>query len=112
MGSIGFAQAESVPNKAAVHQALPKPRHLGILKFLWRHTHTSNYIFFYLYVCEIEPNFKGKYNSSNYGDAFSGSSESHVGGSKISTQPFPLLKSEQPVNQQGGALPRSAKAVT
>lgn len=63
-------------------------------------------------MCKIEQNFKRKYTQATTVMLFFAQVKPMLVGENFNSQPFPPFKRGQPVNQQGGTLPRSAKAVT
>lgn len=73
--------------------------------------HSSSYI--HVGILNKERIFKSKYTQVTI-VMFFAEGKAMLGGmnTTVSTQPVALLSCRLPVNQQGGALPRSGKAVT
>lgn len=74
--------------------------------------HSSSYI--HVGILNKEQIFKSKYTQVTIVMFFFAEGKAMLGGmnTTVSTQPVALLSCRLPVNQQGGALPRSGKAVT
>lgn len=118
-------------NMAAIQQVFLNPKHnkknpMTLKRYLWiykyicayihmqaRHVSTSCFFCLYIFVYNIKNRFlRTNTPKWQWWFFFPCWRESYAGGNEVSAQPVALLRGRQPVNQQGGTLPRSGKAVT